>query len=89
MLWKSILPAIVERCRIWSHGSSCEYKSVRAAPLSIKPKEPFLCTYGHGHGHGHGLNNFVPVPDWERVASKFATRVAVCPIFCSAVVKNR
>jgi hypothetical protein len=32
-LWKEVLPACAERCRIWTHRTSCEYVAAGHAPL--------------------------------------------------------
>lgn len=76
ILWKRLLPALAERCRTWSHKSSCEYLE-GGVPLSTADEEPSLCSCGQGQ---------VP-PDfakenkeWKPFA-KYATRIAIAPIF--------
>lgn len=76
ILWKRLLPALAERCRTWSHKSNCEYLE-RGVPLSTADEEPSLCSCGQGQ---------VP-PDfakqnkeWKPFA-KYATRIAIAPIF--------
>jgi hypothetical protein len=49
--WHHLLPTFVERCRSWTHKSTCEYKAKgRNIPLSTKLNEQIMCTYlRHGH----------------------------------------
>jgi hypothetical protein len=48
--WKTMLPALAERCREWSHGPACEYAAPGARiPLSLESKGPVLCSCGQGH----------------------------------------
>ena len=76
ILWKRLLPALAERCRTWSHKSSCEYL-LGGAPLSTADEKPSICSCGQGK---------VP-PDfakedkeWKPFA-KYATQIAIAPIF--------
>lgn len=83
-VWKSVLPAMSERCRTWEHLPSCEYKKPgAAAPLSLKPGGPVLC----GCGKGHVPENFVGIPGWD-AASKHAVRVAISPAFACPLVER-
>lgn len=76
ILWKRLLPALAERCRTWSHKTSCKYLK-NGVPLSTADEIPSLCSCGQGQ---------VP-PDfakenkhWKPFA-KYATRIALAPIF--------
>lgn len=83
-VWKSVLPAMSERCRTWEHLPSCEYKEPgAAAPLSLKPGGPVLC----GCGKGRLPENFVGIPGWD-AASKHAVRVAISPAFACPLVER-
>jgi len=76
VLWKRLLPALAERCRTWSHKSCCEYLH-GGVPLSTADEKPSLCSCGQG---------LVPPDfakgnkDWKPFA-KYATRIALAPIF--------
>lgn len=76
ILWKRLLPALAERCRTWSHKGSCEYLE-GGVPLSTAEEKPSLCSCGQGQ---------VPPDfakenkDWKPFA-KYATRIAIAPIF--------
>ncbi|KAF5642645.1 uncharacterized protein FTJAE_3533 [Fusarium tjaetaba] len=76
-LWKKALPSMVERCRTWSHGKSCEYKRKGATiPLSLKDGEQVLCSCGNGILP----DNFVSLPEWENAAPN-AVRIAISPTY--------
>lgn len=73
ILWKKILPSLVERCRTWSHGPNCEYKRKNATiPLSLDLGQQVLCSCGNGRLP----DNFVSLPEWENAAPN-AVRVAI------------
>jgi hypothetical protein len=82
-LWKTVLPAFAERCRTWEHLPACEYAKEKRIPLNIKNGLPVLCSCGTGHFP----ENYLPLPDWE-LAKKYATRVAISPVSCSAFVEE-
>jgi hypothetical protein len=83
-LWKSIIPAWAERCRTWSHTSSCEYARNNATlPLSLGQGEQFMCSCGQGIFP----KDFMPLPDWE-IAAKYATRVAISPTYAVPFVED-
>ncbi|KAJ4024025.1 hypothetical protein NW752_002589 [Fusarium irregulare] len=76
-LWKKSLPAMVERCRTWSHGKNCEYKKKGATiPLSLKDGEQVLCSCGNGQLPG----NFLSLPEWATAAPN-AVRLAISPTY--------
>ncbi|EIW80771.1 hypothetical protein CONPUDRAFT_125643 [Coniophora puteana RWD-64-598 SS2] len=76
--WKELLPALVERCRTWTHRDTCEYRAEGASiPLSIKHEESPICTCGRGVG----------AADVELFSGKwkafvpYVTRAALSPLF--------
>ena len=76
-LWKKSLPAMVERCRTWSHGKNCEYKKKGATiPLSLKDGEQVLCSCGNGQLP----DNFLSLPEWATAAPN-AVRLAISPTY--------
>lgn len=84
VLWKKVLPALVERCRTWSHTPGCEYARDGAKiPLSTKFGEQVLCSCGMGKIP----DNFISVPEWD-TASRFATRVAISPTYAVPFVEQ-
>lgn len=84
ILWKKAIPALVERCRTWSHRSDCEYKRRRATvPLSIEPGYQVVCSCGNGKLP----ENFISVPEWETAAPN-AVRIAISPTFSVPLVED-
>ncbi|KAK5661571.1 hypothetical protein OQA88_9666 [Cercophora sp. LCS_1] len=82
-LWKTILPALAERCRTWQHDpATCEYKDGKV-PVSVEPGQPCLCSCGQGKIP----EDYVSLPEWES-AKKYATRVAISPLFASQFVES-
>ena len=75
ILWKSLLPALAERCRTWSHKTSCEYQN-KGVPLSIDDDQTPLCSCGEGKVDAEFHKNRV----WRPFA-KYATRIAIMPVF--------
>ncbi|KAG9098370.1 hypothetical protein FS749_003953 [Ceratobasidium sp. UAMH 11750] len=75
--WKRLLAACVERCRTWSHGPNCEYKSTGSAPLSTSLEENPLCSCGRGPGFDSADWK---VAAWDRLLSH-GTRAAISPLF--------
>jgi len=83
-LWRRILPALAERCRTWEHQGDCEYKRDGATiPLSLELGQAVLCSCGAGKLPPE----FVALPEWE-VAERYATRVAICPIYAVPFVED-
>lgn len=84
-VWKTVLPALSERCRVWEHLPSCEYKKAGAdVPLSQKLGEPVLCSCGKGKIP----ESFLSLPGWKETASKHAVRVAISPAFACPLVER-
>lgn len=84
VLWKKILPALVERCRIWSHTPECEYaRSGATVPLSIEPAKQVICNCGAGKLP----QNFMNLPEWD-TAAQFATRLAISPTYAVPFVED-
>lgn len=84
VLWKKVLPALSERCRNWTHASECEYAKPEATiPLSTEPGKQVLCSCGAGKLP----ENFIGLPEWD-VASQFATRIAISPVYAVPLVED-
>lgn len=79
--WKTLLPALVERARTWSHVADCAYNS-SGIPVSLEDGTSPLCACGAGvfpegfFGEGDLKECFEGLRGW-------AVRVAVAPIFSS------
>ena len=87
--WKAMLPALAERCRTWTHQSDCEYTSCGEVPLSqglAEARTP-LCSCGLGH-FPDGYLKHRKVPHLEHALRKYATRVALAPIFAVPYVEG-
>lgn len=83
-LWKKVLPALAERCRNWTHTPECEYaKPGATVPLSTEPGKQVLCSCGAGKLP----ENFISLPEWD-VASQFATRIAISPVYAVPFVED-
>lgn len=84
VLWKKVLPALAERCRSWAHTPECEYAKPEATvPLSTEPGKQVLCSCGAGRLP----ENFISLPEWH-VASQFATRIAISPVYAVPFVED-
>ncbi|KAJ4415739.1 hypothetical protein N0V82_007169 [Gnomoniopsis sp. IMI 355080] len=84
LLWKKALPALVERCRSWSHTTECEYAQPGATvPLSTTEGAQVICSCGTGKFP----ENFISLPEWD-TAAKFATRLAISPTFAVPFVEQ-
>ncbi|KAK4186930.1 hypothetical protein QBC35DRAFT_474963 [Podospora australis] len=84
VLWKKCLPALVERCRSWNHDpATCEYVMKGEIPLSNEPGKQVICSCGQGKLP----DNFIPLPEWD-TAAKYATRVAISPVYASRLVEE-
>lgn len=86
VLWKTTLPALAERCRTWMHREdTCEYLAAGGkVPLSVVEGEHFLCSCGQGHFP----KDFLQIPGWDTAAAAYATRVAISPVYASALVEE-
>lgn len=78
-LWKTVLPACVERCRTWDHGAGCEYGAAASVPRTLADGEAFLCSCGHGR-FPPGFLTDEAVPHWSSV-ERYAVRAALSPAF--------
>jgi MYND finger len=83
-VWKQVLPAFVERCRTWSHKSSCQYLIERRVPLGVEKGQRLLCSCGEGIMPADFVTN---VPQWNKVA-KYAVRAAISPCFSAAMFES-
>jgi hypothetical protein len=77
--WKQLLPAVVERCRTWSHRSSCEYSIKGRVPLTLSHSQIPIC----GCGQGLALGSFSKVKAWQGL-EPFVTRAAIGLLFPSS-----
>lgn len=84
VLWKKVLPALVERCRNWTHTLDCEYaKPGATVPLNTEAGKEVLC----GCGAGQLPENFINLPEWS-TAVQFATRLAISPTYAVPFVEE-
>ncbi|KXX75673.1 putative protein MSS51, mitochondrial [Madurella mycetomatis] len=84
VLWKRTLPALAERCRTWEHDpAACDYARCGRVPLGLGMGEQLLC----GCGQGRLPPEFIPLPEWD-AAARFATRVAISPVYASGFVEE-
>ena len=81
-LWKEMLPAWAERCRTWKHRTSCEYVKTGKVPASMEFGENPLCSCGQGK-----VPYSFDIPGWN-VAAKYATRIAISPVFSVPFVES-
>lgn len=79
VLWKRLIPALVERCRTWTHKPGCEYQQGGVAPLSTDDNETPLCSCGEGKDLPDGFAE-EENGAWAPFA-KYVTRMALAPIF--------
>ncbi|KAG9075144.1 hypothetical protein FS749_013216 [Ceratobasidium sp. UAMH 11750] len=77
VVWKSLFPAFVERCRTWSHNPNCEYATRGGTPLIANTGENLICSCGTGVGF-EALEQ--EAASWKDLLP-FATRVAISPLF--------
>lgn len=73
-LWKSMLPALAERCRDWSHDDRCS---------AITEASAALCACGQGKV----TDAFRRTEDWTPFA-EHATRVALGPLFAVSFLED-
>ena len=83
-LWKLLLPAWAERCRSWSHKKGCEYVIAKRIPLSVAGGKRCLCSCGTGKFPANYLRG---TPSLNGIL-KYAVRVAISPLFHSALVDD-
>jgi hypothetical protein len=84
--WHHLLPTFVERCRSWTHKSTCEYKAKgRNIPLSIKLNEQIMCTCGMGIFPDNCLKNLQQL----KALRKVIVRAAIPAIYASLISLER
>ncbi|KAJ6496758.1 hypothetical protein DFH09DRAFT_1204932 [Mycena vulgaris] len=81
--WKHLLVAFTERCRSWSHTSTCKYSTSSKVPASVEIFENPLC----GCGQGIELGRLSLESTWKKIAP-FMTRAAVSPLFALAYLET-
>ncbi|KAF7310353.1 MYND-type domain-containing protein [Mycena chlorophos] len=79
LAWKALMPALVERCRTWTHGPNCEYRSRGRVPLTLEMDQDPLCRCGRGQD----VEGMREVPHWAPFAA-YAVRIALSPLFAVA-----
>ena len=84
LLWKQLLPALVECCRKgWDHGKDCEYRKRGKIPLSTTHCEPAICSCGESQD----TNGFPGYGEWADF-KQYATRIAIMPLFAVPYVEQ-
>ncbi|KAF7340259.1 hypothetical protein MVEN_01944800 [Mycena venus] len=81
--WKRLLPALVERCRSWTHTEKCEYALQGRVPLSVEMERDPLCSCGKGED----VDGMHRVAEWTKLAP-FAVRVAFSPLFAVSYLEK-
>lgn len=75
VLWRYLLPALVERCRhTWAHSAKCQYREMNR--VSLNSGESIICACGEGRD----LDTFPQRSECLPFA-KHATRIAIPLIF--------
>jgi hypothetical protein len=65
LLWRHVVPAMVERCWTWLHKPDCEYLASGNIHLSFEKGQKMLCSCGDCVF----FNGFLPdIPQWKKVA---------------------
>lgn len=89
-LWKQIMPALAERCRTWKHKpGSCVYLSAGQVPYEngLQDANTPLCSCGNGQIPPKFISK-LKVPHLEYVLQKYATRIAISPIFAVPYIED-
>lgn len=86
VLFKHMLPALVERCRgkAWNHLQDCPYFKSDKIPLSTDPGVPPICSCGEGkalESLSISLKNYPAL-------TKFMTRIVLAPISAVGYVED-
>ena len=84
VMWKQLLPAFAERCRVWKHGPNCEYLARKKIPLSLEYDGDPLCSCGKGRDV---TPEFRKEKAW-RSAIPYVTRIAISPLYGVPYVEN-
>lgn len=83
--WRYLLPLLIERCRTWSHRSSCKYLTHGSFPLSpdagTDPERSSFCTCGVGVGTK-------AIPGQFKWLAPYATRIAISPLFAISYLEK-
>jgi hypothetical protein len=74
--WAYLFPALVERCRDWSHKSDCAYRRTGAIPLATEHAQIPICNCGRGKVSA----GFKKRKEWAPFVP-YVTRIAISPIF--------
>ena len=85
ILWKHLLPALVERCRHgWTHRPKCEYRVLGRIPLGTAFGDSPICECGAGKS----MDGFPVTQRGCALFAKYATRIAIPPIFAVPYVES-
>lgn len=76
-IWKTVLPAYVERCREWEHQPLCSYLAAGQIPVPNSYGGATICSCGSGKLPRQFMRN---VRGWK-VMSEHATRAAISLAF--------
>jgi hypothetical protein len=83
LLWKQMLPALVECCRgTWHHRPDCQYGKQGKIPLSTTHYESPICLCGENQD----VDGFPGGGDWADF-KRYATRIALVPLFAEPYVE--
>lgn len=83
LVWKHNLPALVERCRTWSHDpKSCEYLKEGSVPLpsGLKDGASPICSCGCG-ALPDSFSSKKDLRPFSSLIKKHATRIVLSPTF--------
>jgi hypothetical protein len=83
IVWKVMLPSLVERCRTWEHRADCSYAVRGAVPLSTEHGKVPICDYGRGKV----TDSFRRRKEWLPFLP-YVTRVAVSPLFSVSYLES-
>ncbi|KAG5634676.1 hypothetical protein H0H81_001126 [Sphagnurus paluster] len=84
--WWQLLPVLAERCRTWTHTSSCKYSNDASESLQEEQnsnQDSPLC----GCGSGQDILPSLLQSDWKDVAP-YTTRIALSPLFAMAYLES-
>lgn len=76
VVWKRLLPTLVERCRTWKHKTDCNYIRHGSIPLSIEHAQNPICSCGQGIV----TDAFKAEKQWAPF-TPYVTQVAISPFF--------
>src|SRR5437762_12377573 len=75
-IWKTAMPAMIERCRDWKHKETCEYSK-------IPKEEGWMCSCGKGKV----TPEFLEIESWAEFAPD-VVRFALSPLFPAPFIEQ-